>query len=117
MRQLLTVFLIMYVSFNLSSYHLCIYRKFMHQPQSFPGIVTYVILHTCVINHRGSQVYDGVQHFLKINTVHFFHLHQGTLKIEGRTTHKFVYTRLLKFLLYSRAIQIDPCCLVQALYR
>ena len=23
---------------------------------------------------------------------------QGTLKIEGRTTHKFVYTRLLKFL-------------------
>ena len=42
---------------------------------------------------------------------------QGTLKIEGRATHKFVYTRLLKFLLYSRAIQIDPCCLVQALYR
>ena len=42
---------------------------------------------------------------------------QGTLKIEGRTTHKFVYTRLLKFLLYSRAIQIDPCCSVQALYR
>ena len=44
-------------------------------------------------------------------------LNQGTLKIEGRTTHKFVYTRLLKFLLYSRAIQIDPCCSVQALYR
>ena len=43
--------------------------------------------------------------------------HQGTLKIEGITTHKFVYTRLLKFLLYSRAIQIDPCCPVQALYR
>ena len=42
--------------------------------------------------------------------------HQGTLKIEGITTHKFVYTRLLKFLLYSRAIQIDPCCSVQALY-
>ena len=42
---------------------------------------------------------------------------QGTLKIEGRTTHKFVYTRLLKFLLYSRTIQIDPCCSIQALYR
>ena len=42
---------------------------------------------------------------------------QGTLKTEGRTTHKFVYTRLLKFLLYSRAIQIDPCCSVRALYR
>ena len=45
------------------------------------------------------------------------HPNQGTLKIEGRTTHKFVYTRLLKFLLYSRTIQIDPCCSVQALYR
>ena len=44
-------------------------------------------------------------------------LDQGTLKIEGRTTHKFVYTLLLKFLLYSRAIQDDPCCSVQAIYR
>ena len=43
--------------------------------------------------------------------------YQGTLKIEGRTTHKFVYTLLLKFLLYSRAIQDDPCCSVQAIYR
>ena len=62
----------------------------------------------CNVNYRGSAPGMEVERALFI---------QGTLNIEGRTTHKFVYTGLLKFLLYSRAIQIDPCCSVQALYR
>ena len=40
-------------------------------------------------------------------------LEQGTLKIVEITTHKHA---ILNFLLSSRAIQIDPCCSVQALY-
>ena len=61
---------------------------------------------------------DTCLNIYKLDPAHFFTAPgQGTLKIEGITTHKFVYTRLLKFLVYSRAIQIDPCCSVQALYR